>query len=294
MGTSTSSAGAGSGSPFDPPWLNAAGESVDSGQAGVSISPGSGNGGSESGDGAVGAEEAGAAGDGVAPVTGSPGVAPPARYREARRLLTSFARSGNGADLRRGIGSFVRKGMGGSARAASRMLTTSTAASSLGGLLAAARDGGDPGIRAWAESLKQRRLSANDVALEVVKRLVPGGGSVDEESAKNSMELAISKLYEVVPEVDIFQLTDDQIANVMAYTIAFDVFNRVQLELGRVFEKLRYSARVIQERFGQALDYITTVVEEAMRGARSGATARTMREVASDALKQALFVFGEA
>lgn len=283
MGTSTSSAGAGSGSPFDPPWLDSASGSIDSGQADTLISPGEGG------------EEAEAGGDGTAPESeGGPTLAPPARYQEARRLLTGFAKSGDSSALRRGIGSFVRKGMGGSTRAASRMQTTSMAAASLGGFLSALRDGGDQSISTWADSLKQRQLSANEVALEVVKKLLPGGGSIDEEAAKNAMELAISKLYEVTPDVDIFRLTDDQIANVMAYTIAFDVFNRVQLELGRVFEKLRYSARVIQERFSQALDYITTVVEEAMCGARAGTTARTMREVASYALQQALFVFGEA
>lgn len=280
MGTSTSSAGAGSGSPFDPPWLDAASGSIDSGQADTLIAPGEG--------------DAEADGRETAPASQGPTLAPPARYQEARRLLTGFAKSGNGSALRRGIGSFVRKGMGGSARAASRMQTTVTAAASLGGFLSALRDGGDPSVSTWAESLKQRQLSASDVALEVVKKLVPGGGSIDEEAAKNAMELAISKLYEVAPEVDIFHLTDDQISNVMAYTIAFDVYNRVQIELGRVFEKLRYSARVIQERFSQALDYITTVVEEAMASARSGTTARTMREVARHALKQALYVFGEA
>lgn len=280
MGTSTSSTGAGSGSPFDPPWLDSASGSIDSGQADALIAPG--DGGAEAGGGET------------APPSEGPTLAPPARYQEARRLLTGFAKTGNGSDLRRGIGSFVRKGMGGSARAASRMQTTSTAAASLGGFLSALRDGGDSSISTWAESLKQRQLSASDIALEVVKKLVPGGGSIDEEAAKNAMELAISKLYEVTPDVDIFRLSDDQISNVMAYTIAFDVFNRVQLELGRVFEKLKYSARVVQERFSQALDYITTVVEEAMCSARSGTTARSMREVANHALQQALFVFGEA
>ncbi len=280
MGTSTSSTGAGSGSPFDPPWLDSASGSIDSGQADALIAPG--DGGAEAGGGET------------APPSEGPTLAPPARYQEARRLLTGFAKTGNGSDLRRGIGSFVRKGMGGSARAASRMQTTSTAAASLGGFLSALRDGGDSSISTWAESLKQRQLSASDIALEVVKKLVPGGGSIDEEAAKNAMELAISKLYEVTPDVDIFRLSDDQISNVMAYTIAFDVFNRVQLELGRVFEKLKYSARVVQERFSQALDYITTVVEEAMCSARSGTNARTMREVANHALQQALFVFGEA
>lgn len=66
-------------------------------------------------------------------------------------------------------------------------------------------------------SVKQRGLSARDAALEVVKKLVPTGGSIDEESAKHAMSQAIAHLYEVTPNADIFNLADDQIANVMAY-----------------------------------------------------------------------------
>lgn len=168
------------------------------------------------------------------------------------------------------MSSFVKKGMGGSTKAASRMRTSAVAASSLGGFLATAREGTDPGINAWVASVKQRGLSARDAALEVVQKLVPTGGSIDEESAKHAMSQAVAHLYEVDPNADVFNLADDQIANVMAYTVAFDVYNRVQLELGRVFEKLKYAPRVIQERLAQALDYIMVVVNRSMQKVRSG------------------------
>ena len=63
-----------------------------------------------------------------------------------------------------------------------------------------------------------------------------------------SMDHAIAHLCEVEPNADIFNLTDDQIANLMAYTVAFDVYNRVQLELGQVFEKLKYAPQLVQNR----------------------------------------------
>ncbi|HEX5313122.1 Qat anti-phage system associated protein QatB [Aquabacterium sp.] len=192
------------------------------------------------------------------------------------------------------MSSFVKKGMGGPPKAANRMRTSAVAASSLGGFLATARDGTDPGINAWVASIKQRGLSAQDAALEVVQKLVPTGGSIDEESAKHAMSQAIAHLYEVDPNADIFNLADDQIANVMAYTVAFDVYNRVQLELGRVFEKLKYAPRVIQERLAQALDYIMVVVNRSMEKVRSGSVQRSMREIASSALQDALTVFSES
>ena len=289
MGTSTSSAGAGSGASFDPPWLDSAEGGIDSSHADKPISPGA-----APADAPGEADTNGSEGNQTTPPpeTG-PTIAPPGRYQEARRALTGFVRSGSGSDLRRGISSFVKKGMGGSAKAANRMRTSAVAAASLGGFLAAARDGTDPGINAWVDSVKQRGLSARDAALEVVQKLVPTGGSIDEESAKHAMNQTIAHLYEVDPNADIFDLADDQIANVMAYTVAFDVYNRVQLELGRVFEKLKYAPRVIQERLAQALDYIMVVVNRSMEKVRSGGVQRSMREIAASALQDALTVFAE-
>lgn len=291
MGTSTSSTGAGAGAPFDPPWLEDFGEAGEAGLADTPINPPeeSGDGEIESGDDATNAE---AQGDGEVPLDAPVGgVAPPARYSEARRRLSRFLNTGDHSQLRGAISSLVNRGMGGSAKAASRMRTTAGAASALGGFLAAVRDGTSPTIAAWVESAKTRGLTGPDVALEVVNQLLPVGGSVDEESAKHAMTQAIAHLYELEPNVDLFNLADDQIANLMAYTVAFDVYHRVQLELGRVFEKLKYSARLVHERLNQALDYVVAVVSEAMMKARGTRTA-SMRDVANKALRNALDVFG--
>ncbi|WP_342668858.1 Qat anti-phage system associated protein QatB [Terasakiispira papahanaumokuakeensis] len=184
--------------------------------------------------------------------------------------------------------------MGGASRAGSRMRTSAIAASSLGGFLATARDATDPSINAWVDSIKQRGLSAKNTALEVVQRLIPSGGSVDEESAKHAMDNAIAHLYEMDPATDIFNLTDDQIASLMAYTVAFDVYNRVQLELGRVFEKLKYAPQLVQNRLGQVLDYIIVVVNRSMEKVRAGGVERPMRDIANAALRDALTVFAES
>ena len=289
MGTSTSSAGAGSGVSFDPPWLDGAEGGIDSSHADTPISPSTAP--TDPPDDTDTRDQDG--GQSTPPEPG-PAVAPSGRYQEARRALTGFVRSGSGSDLRRGMSSFVKKGMGGATKAANRMRTSAVAASSLGGFLATAREGTDPGINAWVASVKQRGLSAQDAALEVVQKLVPTGGSIDEESAKHAMSQAVAHLYEVDPNADIFNLADDQIANVMAYTVAFDVYNRVQLELGRVFEKLEYAPRVIQERLAQALDYIMVVVNRSMEKVRSGSVPRSMREIAASALQDALTVFAES
>lgn len=288
MGTSTSSAGAGAGTSFDPPWLDDAGDSIDTGCADTPLSPSTDPSDDADGDKSEGDDE-----NQATPPAG-PFIAPPGRYQQARGALTGFIRSGSDSDLRRGISSFVKKGMGGASRAGSRMRTSAIAASSLGGFLATARDATDPSINAWVDSIKQRGLSAKNTALEVVQRLVPSGGSVDEESAKHAMDNAIAHLYEMDPATDIFNLTDDQIASLMAYTVAFDVYNRVQLELGRVFEKLKYAPQLVQNRLGQVLDYIIVVVNRSMEKVRAGGVERPMREIANAALRDALTVFAES
>ena len=107
MGTSTSSAGAGSGASFDPPWLDDAETGIDSSHADKPISP---NPAPE--DGSDGENDSDSENDNTTPQhVESPAVAPAGRYQEARRALTGFVQSGSGSDLRRGISSFIKKGM---------------------------------------------------------------------------------------------------------------------------------------------------------------------------------------
>ncbi|MDO8653485.1 MAG: Qat anti-phage system associated protein QatB [Undibacterium sp.] len=291
MGTSTSSTGASAGVPFDPAWLNDVEEVGETETADMQLNP-SEESGQENTDSVeeISGDEPETADDSPVDVSAAE-IAPPARYSEARRQLTRFVNTGDHDALRGAISSLVNKGMGGSAKAASRMRTTASAASALGGFLKAARDGTSLTIAAWVASAKERGLRGSDIALEVVNQLLPLGGSIDEESAKHAMTQAIAYLYEVEPTIDLFKLGDDQIACLMAYTVAFDVYHRVQLELGRVFEKLKYSALLIHERLNQALDYVIAVVSAEMIKAR-GTQSTSMRTIANNALRNTLNVFG--
>lgn len=290
MGTSTSSAGAGGGVPFDPPWLAAAEGNVNgefsetpiaSGNPAVAVQPD--------------ANDQGADMDGaIAPQAAQPAVnqAPPRRYAQARVNLTRFIRTGDESHMKGAVSSFVKRGLGGSAKAANRLRTSTAAAAAFGGFLAAARDGVSPSLAVWVASAKARGLGARELAMEVVNQVMPAGGSIDEESAKNSMMQAVSHLYEVEPAVDLLNLSDDQIATLMAYTVGFEVFSRAQLELGRVFERLKFQADVVQSRLNQLLAYVLAVVCEAMAKSREQGRS-SMREIAEKTLGKALDVFGE-
>ena len=301
MGTSTSSAGAGAGSPFDPPWLDGAGEGINDSHSDTELPPpggghGDGDGGADGeddsgSDSSNSATEDQAASDAADSDSGSD-TAPSGRYKDARTHMGRFVRSGDGRDVARAMGSFVKKGLGGPAKAASRMRVSSQAAAALGGFLTQVREGTVATIKDWVDSARARGLSAQDAALEVINQIVPAGGSVDEDSAKQAMNQAIIRLYEVDPTTDIFALTNEQISDLMGYTLAFDVYNRVQLELGRVFEKLKYSADVVQDRLAQVQDYILVVVRDAMKKVRNSRQPRSVRDISSSALRNALDIFG--
>lgn len=299
MGTSTSSAGAGAGSPFDPPWLDDAGEGIEDGHSDTELPP------SGAGDGDVDADSEDEAGSdaadsstddmdspSVADIDSGSDTAPSGRYKDARTQMGRFMRTGDRRDAAHAMGSFVRKGLGGPAKAASRMRMSSQAAAALGGFLTQVREGNDSTINDWVDSARARGLSAQDTALEVINQIVPAGGSVDEESAKHAMNQAIIHLYEVDPTTDIFALTNEQISDLMGYTLAFDVYNRVQLELGRVFEKLKFAAEVVQDRLAQVQDYILVVVRDAMKKVRNSRGPRTVRDISATALRNALDIFG--
>ncbi len=295
MGTSTSSAGAGAGSPFDPPWLDDAGEGIDDGHSDTELPP------AGDGDGDVDADiDDGAGSDAAddtdasraADIDSGSATAPSGRYKDARTQMGRFMSTGDRKDAERAMGSFVKKGLGGHAKAATRMRMSSQAAAALGGFLTQVREATDATINDWVDSARARGLSAQDAALEVINQIVPAGGSVDEESAKHAMNQAIIHLYEVDPTTDIFALTNEQISNLMGYTLAFDVYNRVQLELGRVFEKLKFAAEVVQDRLAQVQDYILVVVRDAMKKVRSSRQPRTVRDISATALRNALDIFG--
>lgn len=220
MGTSTSSSGGKAGTPFDPEWLSPS-------QAGGETGSGE-----QDGNTAQGTDE--------------PEFAPNRRYAEARSKMSGYLGGGGREALRSATRSMVNKGMGGSRRATSTMRGSAQGAAALGQFLSAARDHTDARVQDWVERVKQQKLSADDLILELVKEVMPQTGSVDEESLRNSAVDALGQLYEQNPDLDLFALTDAQIYEVMAITIANEVCTRVDLQLGQTYEKLKYDAAQIQ------------------------------------------------
>lgn len=283
MGTSTSSSGGKAGSPFDPEWLfpsPAEGDAGDSGEALGGEDPQG-----HEGDGDSTGEQEGTNAQG----NDEPEFAPNRRYAEARSKMSGYLGGGGREALRSATRGMVNKGMGGSRRAASTMRGSAQGAAALGQFLSAARDGTDARVQDWVERVKQQNLSADDLILELVKEVMPQTGSVDEESLRNSAVDALGQLYEQDPNLDLFALTDEQIHGVMAITIANEVCNRIDLQLGQMYEKLKYDAAQIQLYRNDVREYVRSEVRVVME-ACSGKGLEPQR-LAREVLQSALEVF---
>lgn len=274
MGTSTSSSGPGAGVPFDPPWLDQLGGDVAVG--------GDGQGTADDGGGDV---DAGNQGD-QGPIQAD-GIAPARRFAGARRELGAFARTGSRDSLGRAIGHYSRTGMGGARNAAARMRTSTSSAVGLVSLLQAARDGTDARVKQWVSALVARNPSVRDVIDEVIGQLTTGGGSLEEESCKDSMAQAMAELIESQPNVDLLNMSDGDIWSLVEFFLAQEACNRLQLDIGQIFESSRFNPREVVARMNEMREYLKAEIAAQMRTIRQGNPNPTSRQLES-MMQQAL------
>jgi hypothetical protein len=227
MGTSTSSMGPGSDVSLDPPWLDdvlgdiGTGSSVPASDGAQVVSP-----------------------------PGAPGIAPPARYGDARRELGKYVRNGNTQHLGNALGHYSRRGNGGASAAASRMRASTRAGTELFSFLNAISQRSSPEAARWVDDLRATNPSADDVVDAIVRELAPPGGSADEESFRDAMGLALSDLVRDDPTVDPLSMRVDDIWELMKGFLATEVANRVCFDLGPIFESSQIDATtaVMRER----------------------------------------------
>lgn len=287
MGTSTSSSGGRAGSPFDPEWLMPEAAPAGGAVGGDDAADGSGGGIDHDPAGAdAGANRPSAGGEQAA---ADEVFAPSRRFADARSKMSAALGGGGRESIRAATKSMVTKGMGGARRAASTMRGTAQGAGALGQFLASARDRSDPQIVDWVNRTRASNLPADDLILELVKEVMPDTGSVDDESLRNAAAEALGLLYELNPDIDVFNLTDAQIHDVMAVTIANDVCNRMDLQLGQTYERLRHDPQQVQLFRKDVREYVQSEVRVVME--RIGGTGLDPKRLARDVLRSAMEVF---
>lgn len=278
MGTSSSSSGSPSGTPMVPPWVPDA------------VPPGS----DGAGDGNAAPPDGDAPDLSQPPPAQSVPIAPTARFGGARTRLGSFARTGYASDMRKGVGHYVHKGLGGGNTAVRRLGGTARTAGTLYGALSAAATGQAVGPGSPLDTAVLSGRTAEEVMGAVVDAVRPVDGTQDGESSRAAIGKALSELLTQYPDADLLNLSEEQRLLTVERFIAWDVFNRFELDLGKTIQEKAPNVASALSRLREVRDFITQTVAAEFRKLSAHAAALGARMVASivrDALGRAVAVF---
>lgn len=276
MGTSQSSDGPGPGVPMVPPWTPAApqdpvpppppltGEPPDPPDSSLDALPLA----------PFPAEPPPAA---APPALQPPRMAPEKRFGGTRTSLGNFARSGDGRDLRRGLGHYVRSGYGGSNTATQRFGGTSQTAGSLGhALYSTAAGSADAPVDRTALTGR----STEEIATAIIEAVRPVDGTQDAEAERASIHDAMSELLTRFPEADLLNLSDTEREFVIEKFTAIDVARRFELDVGKHLLEKAPTATVAMARLKQMRAYIAETIAASFRKLKAEGRALTSGRVA--------------
>ncbi len=271
MGTSTSSTGPSSGVSLDPPWLD---DVVGEIGKGSTVVPND--------------------GEPPAPSPASPGDAPPNRYGDARREFGKFAKTGNSQHLRNAIGHYSRRGSGGAGATARRMRASTSAGAALFSFLNAVSQGATAEVRKWVDDLRATNPSAEDVVDAIVRELAPPGGSADEESFRDAMDLALSELIRDDPTIDPLSVEVDDMWELMKGYLAIEAGNRLCFDLGPIFESSQLDPRTAILREKEMRRFLKNEIGahvDILRGTIANPSRSELDGILQDALKLTFELF---
>lgn len=220
-----------------------------------------------------------------------PPLAPGNRFGGARTSLSNFARSGDGRDLRRGLGHYVRSGYGGSNTATQRFGGTAQTAGSLGHALSSTAAGAaDAPLDATALAGR----STEEIATAIIEAVRPVDGTQDAEAERASIHDAMSELLDEYPNADLLNLSAGEREFVIEKFTAIDVARRFELDVGKHLLERAPTATVAMARLKQMRAYIAETVAASFRKLRAeGRTLTTGRvaRVVQAALRDTFVVF---
>ena len=184
--------------------------------------------------------------------------------------------------------------MGGARNAANRMRASTKSAANLFGVLQSAREASDPKINEWVTSLTSRDASAQDVADEIIRRVAPSGGTLDETSCRESMSQSMQDLLLENPAVDLLHLEDDAIWVLIESFLGYEAFYRLCLDIGKVFEssKISFPDRVKRtEEMQEYLEAELCAQIEELRQTTPNASSNQLQAILQRALENTFLVF---
>lgn len=221
-------------------------------------------------------------------------VAPPKRFQGASLNLGKYADTGSQRSLERGLGHYVRSGIGGAATGAQRLAGTARAAGRLYGGLAGFRAGDNRPQEFGLDKAELAGKSAREVGDKIIDAICPVNGSQDAEAQRDSLSRAISDLAEQYQNLDLTALNQEQIEKLLEFFIGYDISHRVELDVGKaIFAKAaNYAAAV--NRIEEMRQYIREKVSAAFRAQiKNGGklTRSTGMQVMNNVIRDTLKVF---
>lgn len=282
MGTSASSNGPASGVPFDPPWLD-----------NITL-PGSEEISQSDSDTPNDDSEEKQTNPSSQSFPESVEVAPPRRFYGARLALGQFVRTGQQDAFKRAVGHYSRTGMGGARNATHRMRTSTRTATNVFNFLQAARDGTNSEINEWVASLSVRNAGPQEIANEIIQRVVPFGGSQDEAACRESMAQAIGDLLTDYPSIDLLRLNNDDIWTLIGSFLSYEAFHRLYLDIGQVFEDPVLSPRDRVIRMNEMQNYLKAELQaqiDKIRRGKSNVGSDQLQSILQNALQNTFVVY---
>jgi hypothetical protein len=277
MGTSQSSSGAPPGVALVPAWVPEAspadGDDGDDGNAPVQEAPDRQN-------------------NPAAPWQPVP-IAPSGRFGPARTGLGRYARSGSSDEMRRGLGHYVGKGLGGAGMAVRRLGGTARTAGALYGALSATAAGQAADGSPLDATLLAGR-SANEVMDAIVEAIRPIDGTQDAEASRMAIRDALAELLNRFADVDLLNLAEEQRLFAIERYVALDVYARFRLDVGKTIQDKASNCTVALTRFKEVKDYIKETVSAAFRRLRiagQSLNARRITQMVRQALRETFEVF---
>lgn len=272
MGTSQSSDGPGPGVPMVPPWTPAAPEDTV-----PPPPPPPGEPPDAPPDGAPTTPAPAAPSPAAPPAVQPPRLAPEKRFGGVRTNLGNFARSGDGRDLRRGLGHYVRNGYGGSNTTTQRFGGTAQTAGSLGHTLYSTSTGS---ADAPIDRTALAGRSTEEIATAIIEAVRPVDGTQDAEAERASIHDAMSELLTQFPEADLLNLTYVEREFVIEKFTAIDVARRFELDVGKHLLERAPTATVAMARLKQMRAYIAETVAVSFRKLKAEGRTLTSGRVA--------------
>lgn len=221
-------------------------------------------------------------------------VAPTGRFRKARLSLGEYAHSGDRNSMRRGVGSYIKGGYGGSKITTRRFGGTAQTAEalylSLSGV--ATNPYKVPGSKLDPVFMGGR--SADEVMDAIVEVIRPVDGTQDTEASRTAIKDALADVLTRYPDADLLNLEEQHRELAIERYVASDVFRRFDLDLGKTIRDKAPSAVTGLGRLKEVREYIRETVAASFRKLRDAGqrlVAGHITNIVQNALSETFRVF---